>query len=69
MSTVTEQLTVNGMTCGHCVSSVEGALRPVEGVEAADVDLQAKTVTVVHDDRVTRDRLVELIEEQGYDVG
>lgn len=64
----TETIAVPSVHCGHCVGSIEGALKPVEGVQEAKVDLEAKNVTVVHDGKVSRDQLVALIEEQGYDV-
>lgn len=38
--------TVSGMSCGHCKASVTEELSEVEGVEAVDVDLDAKLVVV-----------------------
>jgi len=65
MSNVT--LKVEGMSCNHCVKSVEGAVKEL-GAEAK-VDLAAKSVTVAYDaDKVTVDAIKEAIEEQGYDV-
>ena len=43
MQTVT--LKVEGMSCGHCVSSVEGAVRKLGS--QGKVDLAGKSVTVV----------------------
>ena len=37
---------VNGMMCPHCKARVESVCKGVCGVEEANVDLQAKTVTV-----------------------
>jgi copper chaperone len=37
---------VNGMTCGHCVSSVTDEVGAVPGVTSVDVDLQSKKVVV-----------------------
>lgn len=39
-------LTVDGMTCAGCAKAVTKALAAVEGVEAVDVDVKAKTATV-----------------------
>lgn len=65
----TETIAVPEVHCGHCVSSIEGALGPMEGVEQAKVDLDARSVTVTYDaDTVSRDQLVAAIEDQGYDV-
>jgi copper chaperone len=62
-------LNVQGMSCGHCKQSVEGALQKLDGVSAADVNLEAGTVVVSYDEvNVTIDTMVEAIEDQGYDV-
>lgn len=39
-------LIVQGMTCGHCKMSVEGALKEIDGVSAAEVNLEAGSVDV-----------------------
>lgn len=65
MSNVT--LKVEGMSCNHCVKSVEGAVKEL-GAEAK-VDLAAKSVTIAYDgDKVTVEAIKEAIEDQGYDV-
>lgn len=60
-------MNVEGMSCNHCVKSVEGA---VAGLGATGkVDLAAKKVTITYDEtKLTVDQLKEAIEEQGYDV-
>lgn len=42
----TRTFSVEGMTCGHCVSSITGEVTKVPGVGGVRVDLEAKTVTV-----------------------
>lgn len=37
---------VPDMTCGHCVSTVEKAIRAVDASAAVKTDLETKTVTV-----------------------
>ncbi|MDQ6421362.1 copper ion binding protein [Paenibacillus sp. LHD-117] len=61
-------LKVEGMTCGHCVSSVEKA---VGGLGASgQVNLAEKKVTVEYDEsKVSLDAIKAAIEDQGYDVG
>ncbi|MCC4723065.1 copper chaperone CopZ [Salinicoccus sp. RF5] len=60
---------VEGMTCGHCKSAVEGALSELEGVKSADVNLDANNVNVEYDEsKVTESSMAEAIEDQGYDV-
>lgn len=64
-----EQVTikVEGMSCMHCVNSIEGALKE-QNIEG-HVDLKAGTVSVNYDaSKVNLDQIKEIIEEQGYDV-
>jgi copper chaperone len=65
----TETLSVPEIHCDHCKTSIEGALASIGGVEAATVDIPARTVTVTyHDASVDRGDLVAAIEQQGYEV-
>ncbi|GAA0499518.1 copper chaperone CopZ [Salinibacillus aidingensis] len=62
-------LNVQGMSCGHCVQSVKGALESLDGVSSVEVDLSTGKVDVTYDDsKVTVEAMNEAIEEQGYDV-
>lgn len=65
----TETITVPGIHCDHCASSLEGALAEVSGVIDAKVNLEPKTIDVSFDDSaVTVATIVKVIEDQGYDV-
>lgn len=60
-------LKVSGMSCNHCVNSIEGALKVI-GAEGK-VDLGDGTVAVAFDEnKLTLDAVKEAIEDQGYDV-
>ncbi|MFC4778886.1 copper ion binding protein [Paenibacillus sp. GCM10023252] len=60
-------LKVEGMTCGHCVSSVEKAVSGL-GAEAS-VSLAAGSVKVKYDEaKLSLEQIKEAIEDQGYDV-
>ncbi|MGG4340858.1 cation transporter [Paenibacillus lautus] len=60
-------LTVEGMSCNHCVNSVEGALKNAGA--SGKVDLASNTVVVEYDEtKVSLGALKEAIEEQGYDI-
>jgi copper chaperone len=60
-------LKVEGMSCGHCVNSVEGAVKNLGA--SGKVDLKAHSVTVEFDDaQVSLNAIKEAIEDQGYDV-
>lgn len=60
-------LKVSGMSCGHCVNSVESALKTVGA--SGKVDLSSGTVAVAYDEsKLSLEAIKETIEEQGYDV-
>lgn len=62
-------LNVDGMTCSHCAHAVEQALKTIEGVQSASVDLNAKTVAIDYDSSVTsQEDLKRTISDAGYEV-
>lgn len=61
----TIELTVIGMTCGHCRAAVESALRDVSGVTAVSVDLEHGRAEVKGEADLSS--LVRAVEEAGYD--
>ena len=56
-------LTVNGMTCPHCVARVEKAILSVDRVTAANVQLETGQARVTGG---TRHEVIEAIEAAGY---
>jgi copper chaperone len=63
----TRVYTVPDIHCEHCVASIREEVSEIAGVEAVEVDLESKLVTVqgsVLDDAAIR----AAIEEAGYDV-
>lgn len=62
-------LKVNGMTCAMCVKTIEAALRDLEGVKDATVNLGAETVLVKFDEsEVSLNQIIKAIEDVGYTV-
>ena len=60
---------VEGMHCAACVSSVERALRTVDGVEEAQVSLATEEARVrVSPDGASMDALIEAVEQAGYEL-
>lgn len=49
--TTTVEVGVQGMTCGHCVSSVDEELRAIPGVTDVQVELVAGATSPVRIDR------------------
>jgi copper ion binding protein len=60
-------VTIEGMTCSSCSSSVEGALNKLEGVEKAQVALVTERAEVTYDPSVvTLQDVMGAIEDIGY---
>jgi copper chaperone len=63
----TATLRVSGMTCHHCVRTVQQTLEAVAGVERADVDLMAGSAVVDFDDARTNPAvLAGAVTAEGY---
>jgi len=62
-----QTLQVEGMSCQHCVISIEGAMKEIGAV--GKVNLASGTVDVsFEENRISIEAIKEAIEEQGYDV-
>ena len=61
-------LKVEGMMCNHCKAAVEKALNAVEGVSAAEVNLEEKTATATLSGEVSDEALTAAVTEAGYEV-
>jgi copper chaperone CopZ len=62
----TTTLKIGGMTCGHCVQSVEKALASVPGVQKAVVSLADQSAAVTHDGPLDLPVIIKAMEEEGY---
>lgn len=60
------RLAIGGMTCSSCSLRVEKALRKVEGVLQAQVNLALETASIVARPNVTIDSLLQAVQEAGY---
>ena len=62
-------LQVQGMSCGHCVKTVETNVGGLDGVEQVKVYLESGKVDVSYEEnKVSLNKIKETIDEQGYDV-
>jgi copper chaperone len=58
-------LTIEGMTCQHCVRAVDGRLRRTPGVEVTQVTIGSADVR--YDPATTNlDEIAEVIADEGY---
>lgn len=65
MSTTEKTYTVEGMTCGHCESSVREEVEEIVGVESAKADHTSGRLTVRGED-VEDDAVRQAVEAAGY---
>ena len=64
----TQVLGVQGMSCDACVGHVTRALRALDGVQAADVNLDAARAMVTFDPaKVQISQMVTAVENEGYE--
>lgn len=63
MSDRTHSYNVPDISCDHCKRTIESHVEPLEGVEDINVDLDAKTVTVIGGDRTA---IEAAIADAGY---
>lgn len=59
---------ISGMTCAHCQKRVLAALQEIEGVLAAEVNLEAGTAWVDMVPEVSPEQLRDAVEDWGYRV-
>jgi len=65
----TTTLNVPDISCDHCKSSIEGAVKDLSGVASVEVHIDPKTVDLTFDDAsISLDTIISAIEESGYDV-
>ena len=65
---MTKILKIKGMSCNHCVNHVKAALEDLAEVTSANVNLEQETATVEFTKEVEDKKLIELIDEEGYEL-
>jgi copper chaperone len=57
------------ISCEHCQTAIEREVGALAGVQSCSVDITSQHVTVQYDpSAVTRQGIVEVMEEEGYPV-
>ncbi|MBV6759960.1 heavy-metal-associated domain-containing protein [Rhodococcus opacus] len=64
----TSSITVTGMTCDHCVSSVTEEISELPGVTAVNVDLATGKVVIESTSDLDPGAVADAVEEAGYSV-
>ncbi|MGE7902837.1 copper chaperone CopZ [Peribacillus sp. NPDC094092] len=63
------RLTVKGMSCGHCINSIEGNVGKLKGVHFVKVHLNEEKVEVLYNSKmVSLMGITDVIEDHGYDI-
>lgn len=62
------EITVKGMSCGHCSQAVTKALEALPGVSQVRVDLATGKVTFASANPVPREDLARAVKAAGYDL-
>lgn len=63
------EIPIKGMTCAACAQAVSRALRKVEGVINAEVNLLTEKAKIEVTDKVDIHRLISIVRATGYDIG
>jgi copper chaperone len=62
-------LNVEGMSCNHCVMSIQKSVNALKGIKNVDVDLKEKKVKVEFNPNDVNEQIIrETIEDTGYEV-
>lgn len=61
----TQELTIQGMSCGHCVMHVRKVLAKLNGLNVESVEI-GKALVNFDETIVTREHIAKAIEEAGY---
>ncbi|MDH6197495.1 copper chaperone [Mycobacterium frederiksbergense] len=64
----TQTVTVTGMTCGHCATSVREEVGGIPGVHTVDVDLATGLVTIHSESQLDPVAVSAAVHEAGYAV-
>ena len=52
--------------CEGCANSIKNALSRVPGISAVNVDVEAKTVAVTHEEPAGEARVIEALDRAGF---
>jgi copper chaperone CopZ len=67
MISMIKKVFIEGMTCGHCASHVEEALKEVSGIKSAKVDLKGKVAVIELEQSVEDAKIKAAVEDAGYE--
>ncbi len=66
---MTTTVKIKGMSCNHCVMAVDQALRQISDVKEVKVVLDEGKAIIEHDKSVDMNKIKEVVEKAGYEIG
>ncbi len=61
------KVTAPDIVCGGCATAIKNAFGGVEGVSSVEVDVATKQVSVEHGSAVTREDIVKVLDDAGFE--
>lgn len=62
------EITVKGMSCGHCAAAVTKALEALPGVTQVQIDLTSSRVSFASANPIPKEELARVIKAAGYEM-
>jgi len=62
----TTELNAPDIVCGGCANAIKNAVGKLEGVSQVEVDVEKKRVTIKHDQKASRELLVDALDCAGF---
>lgn len=62
-----KKMRIDGMKCMHCKANVEKALKAVDGVTEAEVNLEEKTAVILTEKEVSDQALMDAVKAKGFE--
>jgi len=59
---------VPGISCGHCVNTIEVELSEVEGVTRVKAEAESKSVSIDFQDPASEGQLIDLLKKINYPI-
>lgn len=63
-----KKISIEGMSCQHCVKRVENALKELSGVNSVKVDLTRKFAEIELTKEIDNQAIISAIDDVGYEV-
>lgn len=63
-----KKLSIEGMSCNHCVKRVENGISELPGVKSVKVNLGSKSALVETEEEFNIQLLFNAVDEAGYDL-